>query len=146
MTTRYFISTVRYEKVMENGMVKTVNEQYLLDALSFTEAEARTIEELTPFISGEFSIPQIVKPRIAELFLSNDVAADRYYKVKVAFVTLDEKSGTEKKTATHMLVQAKDFNDAYHSFLQGMKGTMADFEVQSIVETPIIDYFPAEHE
>lgn len=81
MMAKYFLSTVRYEKVMENGLQKAVSEQYLFDALSFTEAEARTIEELTPFMSGEFSIPQIVKPRISELFLSDDTAADRYYKV-----------------------------------------------------------------
>ena len=72
MMHAYFLSTVRYDKVMENGLQKTVNEQYLFDALSFTEAEARTIEELTPYISGEFTIPQIVKPRISELFLSDD--------------------------------------------------------------------------
>ena len=143
MMVNYFLSTVRYEKTMENGLNKTVSEQYLFDALSFTEAEARTIEELKPYISGEFSIPQIVKPRISELFLSEDVAADRYYKVKVSFITLDEKSGAEKKTNSFILVQASDFKNAYDRFTNGMKGTMADYEIVSIVETPIMDYFPA---
>lgn len=142
----YFISTVRYEKTMENGINKTVNEQYLFDALSFTEAEARTIEELKPYISGEFSIPQIVKPRISELMLSEDVSADRYYKVKVAFITLDEKSGAEKKTNSFILVQASDFKNAYDRFIEGMKGTMADYEIVSIVETAILDYYPAKYD
>ena len=124
MTTNYFLSTVRYEKTMENGLNKTVSEQYLFDALSFTEAEARTIEELQPYISGEFSIPQIVKPRISELMLSEDMSADRYYKVKVAFITIDEKNRAVKKANSFMLVQASDFKNAYERFIEGMKGTI----------------------
>lgn len=146
MMVNYFLSTVRYEKTMENGLNKTVSEQYLFDALSFTEAEARTIEELKPYISGEFSIPQIVKPRISELMLSENVSADRYYKVKVSFITLDEKSGAEKKTNSFILVQASDFKNAYDRFIEGMKGTMADYEIVSIVETQILDYYPAKYD
>ncbi len=145
MMVNYFLSTVRYEKTMENGLNKTVSEQYLFDALSFTEAEARTIEELKPYISGEFTIPQIVKPRISELMLSEDVSADRYYKVKVAFITLDEKTGAEKKTNSFILVQASDFKNAYDRFTEGMKGTMSDYEIVSIVETQILDYYPAKY-
>lgn len=141
-----FISTVRYNKTMQNGLIKTVNEQYLIDALSFTEAEARTIEELTPFLSGEFTIPQIVKPRINELFLTTDSDADRYYKVKVSFITIDEKSLVEKKTNSFILVQASDFNNAYDRFILRMKGTMADYEIVSIVETQILDYYPAKYD
>lgn len=144
MNTQYFISTVRYDKIMANGLIKTVNEQYLIDALSFTEAEARTIEELSPFISGEFTIPQIVKPRISELFLDDE--GDRYYKVKVAFITLDKKTGTEKKTSNFILVQALDFKNAYDRFIEGMKGSMADYEITSIAETQILDYFPAKYD
>ena len=146
MMVNYFLSTVRYEKTMENGLNKTVSEQYLFDALSFTEAEARTIEELKPYISGEFTIPQIVKPRISELMLSEDVSADRYYKVKVSFITLDEKSGAEKKTNSFILVQGSDFKNAYDRFIEGMKGTMADYEIVSIVETQILDYYPAKYD
>lgn len=143
--THYFISTVRYDKTLENGINKTVNEQYLIDALSFTEAEARTIEELTPYMSGNFSIPQIVKPNISELMLSNESDADRYYKVKVAFISLDEKSGIEKKTTSAMLVQAKDFKNAYDRFIDAMKGSIRDYEITSIAETKILDYFPYEN-
>ena len=149
MMVNYFLSTVRYEKTMENGLNKTVSEQYLFDALSFTEAEARTIEELKPYISGEFTISQIVKPRISELMLSmlsEDVPADRYYKVKVSFITLDEKSGAEKKTNSFILVQASDFKNAYDRFIEGMRGTMADYEIVSIVETQILDYYPAKYD
>ena len=140
--THYFISTIRYDKTLENGINKTVNEQYLIDALSFTEAEARTIEELTPYMSGKFSIPQIVKPNISELMLSNESDADRYYKVKVAFISLDEKSRIEKKTTSAMLVQAKDFKNAYDRFIDAMKGYISDYEITSIAETKILDYFP----
>ena len=138
-----YLSTVRYEKTMENGLKKTVNEQYLFDALSFTEAEARTIEVLSPYTTGEFSIAQIVKPRISELFEAQEATDDsRYYKVKVSFITFDEKSGAEKKTNSFVLVQASDFKNAYDRFIDCMRDTMSAYEIVSIVETAILDYYP----
>lgn len=139
--TRYFISTVRYEKLMENGLTKTVNEQYLIDALSFTEAETRTIQWLSHFISGDFVVSQIVKPRITEVFF--DQYGDRFYKVKASFIVYDEKTGIEKRSANHYLVQADTFDEANRWFVERMKGTVADYEIQSIAETAIVDYFPA---
>ncbi len=122
-------------------MVKKVNEPYLVDALTFTEAEARIIEEMKPFISGEYSISSEKKTRISEIFFNE--GADRYYLVKVNFITLDENSGVEKKTVSQILVQASDFEDAVKKFKEGMKGTMADYEIGSISETMIMDVFGA---
>lgn len=122
-------------------MVKKVNEPYLVDALTFTEAEARIIEEMKPFISGEYSISSEKKTKISEIFFNE--GADRYYLVKVNFITLDENSGVEKKTTTQILVQASDFEDAVVKFNEGMKGTMADYEIASIAETMIMDVFGA---
>lgn len=126
----------------ENGDIRPVTEQYLFEALSYTEAEARTIEELTPYISGEFSITDIRRPRLADLFLDS-MSDDRYYKVAVAFITLDEKTAVEKRTKTAILVQANDFDAAVDSFKEGMKGTLADYEIISVAETPIMGFFPA---
>lgn len=136
----WFECKVRYERMTESGAVKKVNEPYLVDALTFTEAEARIIEKITPFISGDFSISAVKKTKISEIFF--DDRGDRYYMVKVNFVTLDEKSGAEKKTANFILVQASDFAGALQKFEEGMKGTLADYEVASITETPIMDVFP----
>ncbi|MDE7159295.1 MAG: DUF4494 domain-containing protein [Muribaculaceae bacterium] len=136
----WFETKVKYDKMQENGAVKKVNEPYLVDALTFTEAEARIIEEMTPFISGEFSISAVKKTRISEIFF--DDSADKYYMVKVNFITLDEKSGTEKRTASFILVQASDFEGALRRFMEGMKGTMADFDIASIAETPLMDVYP----
>jgi len=127
--------------MQENGMVKKVNEPYLVDALTFTEAEARIIEEMKPFISGEYSISSEKKTRISEIFFNE--GADRYYLVKVNFITLDENSGVEKKTVSQILVQASDFEDAVEKFKEGMKGTMADYEIGSISETMIMDVLGA---
>lgn len=126
--------------MQENGAVKKVNEPYLVDALSFTEAEARIIEEMKPFISGEFSISAVKKTKIAEIFF--DESGDKYYMVKYNIITLDEKSGVEKKVAVFALVQAPDFDGALHNFREGMKGTVADYEIASIAETPIMDVYP----
>lgn len=126
---------------MENGVIKKVNEPYLVDALSFTEAEARIIEEQTPFISGEFSVSAVKRTKISEIFW--DDAADKWYLAKVAFITIDEKTAAEKKTTTLILVAGNDFKGAYDNFMEGMKGTMADFDIVSITETPIMDVYKA---
>lgn len=95
----WFECRIRYEKMMDNGMQKKVTEPYLVDALSFTEAEARIIEEMTPFISGEFTVSDIKRANYSELFPSNDEQDDRWFKCKLVFITLDEKSGAEKCTS-----------------------------------------------
>lgn len=134
----YFLTAVRFEKVLENGRVKKVTEHYLVDALSFTEAESRTIEEMRPFISGEFSVTAVKTSKFSELFLAEEDAADIFYKVKVQFITLDERSGNEKKTSAEMLVEAADLRDAIRRFDEGMKGTMVDYQIVSVAETPIV--------
>lgn len=90
----WFECKVRYDKMMENGLQKKVNEPYLVDALSFTEAESRIIEEMTPFISGDFSISAVKRTKISEIFW--DDSADKWYMVKTNFITIDEKTATEK--------------------------------------------------
>lgn len=131
----------RYDKMFENGVVKKVTEPYLADALSCTEAEARVTEELQPFLSGEFRISSVVTTKIAEIFW--DESGDRFYKVKVNFITLDEKTATEKKTASYILVQASSFKEAYDNFIEGMRGTMADYEIEQICETKLVEVYKA---
>lgn len=142
MMHNWFECKIRYEKVVENGMNKKVTEPYLVDALSFTEAESRIIEEITPFISGEFTVSDIKRANYSELFPSEEEAADRWFKCKLYFITLDEKSGAEKKTATNVLVQAADLRDAVKKLDEGMKGTMADYVIASVAETALMDVYP----
>ena len=137
----WFQSAVSYDKIMENGTVKKVTEKNLFDALSFTEAEARTIEELTPYISGEFTVKAVKKTKISEVFWNK--GADRFYLVNVAFITIDENTGAEKQTVTQMLVQDNDFDGAVSAFKDGMKQTMADWKIISVAETPYMDVYPA---
>ena len=130
----WFECKVSYEKMLQNGMQKKVTEPYLVDALSFTEAEARIIEEIRPFITGEFTVTDIKRARLSELFFNEN--GDRFYKIKVYFITLDEKSGAEKKTAAQMLAQATTLLE------DGMKGTLADYTIASVTETQLMDVFP----
>lgn len=136
--SNWFECKVRFDKMQENGTVKRVNEPYLVDALSFTEAEARIIEELTPFISGEFSVSAVKRTKITEIFW--DETGDRWYMVKVAYLIIDEK-GNEKKSSTFILVQASDFRGALENFVKNMETGMADYEIQSITETPLMDVY-----
>ena len=144
MLHTWFIVKISYEKTLENGMNKKVTEPYLVDALSFTEAEARIIEEMTPYISGEFTVADVSKANYSELFFADDINASYWYKVKLGFITLDEKTGTKKKTYTNVLVQASDLRDAVKRLDEGMKGSMADYIIVSVAETPIMDVYPYE--
>lgn len=139
--SNWFECKVRYDKMMENGLVKKVNEPFLVDALSFTEAESRITKERQPFISGDFSISAVKRTKISEIFWDDE--AEKWYLVKVAFITIDEKTAVEKKTTTLILVAGNTLKEAYENFMEGMKGTMADFEVQSIAETPLMDVYKA---
>lgn len=136
---RLFECGIRYEKTLENGMQKKVTELFIVDALSFTEAERRITEEMTPFISGEFEVVSEKITKYSELVETAD--GDKWYKVKVNFITLDEKSGVEKKQAFFYLIQAKDIDHARLRLTEYMKGSMADWECESLQETKIIDVF-----
>lgn len=136
----WFECKITFEKILENGLQKKVTEPYLVDALSFTEAEARIIEEIRPFISGEFTVTDIKRARLSELFFNEN--GDRFYKIKVYFITLDEKSGAEKRTAANMLAQASTLKEAIDVLEEGMKGTMADYSIAKVEETQIMDVFP----
>ena len=135
----WFECKIKYEKTAGEGNIVKVNEAYLIDALSFTEAEARIITEMKPFISGEFTVANIKRAKINEMFFSEN--GDKWYRSKVNFVTLDEEKGVEKRTAVNMMIQASDITEALATLKEGMKGTLADFEIASITETLIIDVF-----
>ena len=145
MLHTWFTCKVSYEKTLENGMNKKVTEPYLVDALSFTEAEARIIEEMVPYVSGEFTVSDVSRARYSEIFYAeDDINASYWYKIKLGFITLDEMTGAEKKTFTNVLVQATDLRDAVKRLDAGMKGSMADYIIVSVAETPIMDVYPYE--
>jgi len=137
----WFECKIQYEKTIEDGMTKKVTEAYLVDALSFTEAEARIVEEMTPFITGEFTVANIKRANYSELFYNDDTSADRWFKAKLLFITLDEKTGKEKKTSTNVLVQAADLRLALKRLDEGMKGSMMDYVIASLQETPLMDVY-----
>lgn len=130
----------RYEKLADNGAPVKVTDPYLVDALSCTEAEARVVEEITPFVSGEFNVLKVSKTKISEIFW--DKSGDRFYKAKLNFITIDERSGTEKRSASFIVVQASSFKEAYDNLIESMKGTLANYEVESVAETRYVDVLP----
>ena len=136
----WFECKIKYEKTADDGKIVKVSEAYLLDALSFTEAEARINEEMKPFISGEFIVSNIRRAKINELFTNEN--GDKWYRCKVFFISLDEEKGIEKRIATTMMVQAKDVKEAWDGLKDGMKGSMADYQVAAITETAIMDVYP----
>ncbi len=137
----WFECKVQYDKTQENGLIKSTKEAYLVDALSFTEAEETITKEIEPFMSGEFVISDIKRARIAELFENEDLNADRWYKVKVGFITLDEKTEKEKVVTQTDLVQAISLQNAIETLEKGMQGTLGDYKIISVAETPLMDVF-----
>ena len=138
----WFTAGIRYDKVLENGQEKKVTEYYLVDAFSFTEAETRVTEEMSHFINGEFKVESLKREKLTETFFHE--VGEKYYKTKVNYITLDERTGREKKQPVYMLVQASTIDEAKDRLIDGMNGTMADYVVESITETKIIDVFPYE--
>ena len=146
-TAQWFECKIKYEKVMEDGLKKQVVEQYVVDALSFAEAEQRIIEEMSQYISGEFEVADVKKAAYKEVFFDDDNAAsDRWYKAKLDFITIDEKTAKEKRSRVTYLVQATNLNRAMKNVDDVMGGTMIDYDAASISDTKLVDVFeyPAE--
>lgn len=139
--SQWFETKVKYDKTLETGAIKAVTEPYLVDALSFTEAEARITEEMQPYISGEYTVTAVKKCRFDDIFWND--GGDRWFKVKINMITIDEKTGAEKRTPSFYLVQASDFQQALEIFTKGMKGTLFDYEIAQINETALMDVFTA---
>ena len=137
----WFECKVQYDKTKENGLIKSTKEAYLVDALSFTEAEETITKEIEPFMSGEFMVSDIKRARIAELFENEDLNADRWYKVKIGFISYDEKSEKEKIVTQTDIVQATDFKNALETLEKAMHGTLGDYKIISITETALMDVF-----
>ena len=140
-TANWFECKIRYEKVQEDGLQKKVTEGYVVDALSFTEAEERIIEEMASYISGEFKVADIKQASYKEIFFSDDEMADKWYKAKLAFITIDEKTEKEKRSNVNYLVQAGSFGSAMRAIDEVMGGTMIDYVILSIAETTLWDVF-----
>ena len=138
----WFETVVSYEKTAEEGRIVKSTEHYLVDALTHAEAENKIIEEMKPFISGEFQVSKVARKKIAEIFYNEN--GDKWYRAKVNFITLDEEKGVEKRSGVTMLVQASDVKEAVEGIIEGMKGSMADWEIHTVAETPIMDIYKYE--
>jgi len=141
---RWFETIVRYDKTMEDGEVKKVNEVYVVDAITFGEAEESITKELDSYMAGDFDIKNINPAPYSEIFFSDKDTDDKYYRVKLAFITIDEKTQEEKKSKVTYLVQAGSLEQARKNTEEVMNGTMTDYEFVSVTETKILDVFEKE--
>lgn len=153
---------VRYDKMMENGAVKKVTELYLVDAVSFTEAEARIVREMTPYMSGDFDVCSIKRTNYSEIVydkfnLASSASgsvqklsgqnkhaselADKWFKAKVNYIVVNEKTGKEKKTPVYFIINAGSIAAAHEILVEHMKGTIADYEIATLDDTRIMDVY-----
>ncbi|MBW4754817.1 DUF4494 domain-containing protein [Prevotella melaninogenica] len=141
MKEKWIETSVKYDKTMEDGSMKSVTEKYLVSALSFTEAETNITEEMKHYISGDFSVDAVRTARYAEVFASKDSEADYWYKVQVAVIDLDEKTGKEKRHSLKFLVQAKTVRGALQLVDEEFGKTLMEYEVEAVALTKIFDIF-----
>lgn len=135
----WFECKVKYEKMGNNGKEKMVSEPYLIDAVSFTEAESRIQKELEPYITGDFFLSTVKIANYSELIPNDN--GDRWFKCKTAFISLDEEKGIEKRSNTYILVQANNVKEAYDNLTKALSDSISDFEIPAIQESPILDVF-----
>ena len=140
-TATWFECKIRYEKMTEDGLPKKVSEVYVVDALSFSEAEERIIEEMSSYISGEIEIVDVKIAPYREIFFADDNLADQWFKAKLSFITIDERSNKEKRTSMMYLVNAGNISSAISNIDKVMSGTMIDYVTTSISATKIMDVF-----
>ena len=141
VSKRWFETIVRYDKVMESGETKKVSDTYVVDAITFGEAEESIAEEMKPYMSGDFDIKNINPAPYSEILFSDKDTDDKYYRVKLNFITINEITQKEKKSKVTYLVQAGSLEQARKNTEEVMKGTMIDYEFVSVTETKILDVF-----
>lgn len=139
--SEWFEVKFQYEKTNEDGMQKKVTEPYVVDAMSFSEAETKIIKEMSVFVNGETDVKAITRAPYKEILFDDREPADKFYKAKLDFITIDERTEKEKKSTVTYLVQADTLDGAKKNIMEVMDGTMIDYVIQSIAETKIMDVF-----
>ena len=139
--SKYYEVKIQYQKMLEDGKGKKVTEQYVVEALSFTEAESRITEEMSAYIADSFDV---VAEKIApynEIFLSDNSTDDKWFVSKVAFITIDEKTMKEKKQTLRYLVQAATSKLALDYTNEMFSHGMSDYIIDAVQDTPTLDVF-----
>lgn len=141
ITSTWFECAVKYERINEEGAQKKITETYVVEALSFTEAETKIIKEMSVYTSGDLEVKKITPATYNEVFFSDLDNDDKWYKAKLAFITIDEKNDKEKKTTVTLLVQASSLEKALSYVTQEMDKTAIDYLTANMSETKIMDVF-----
>ena len=139
--SKFFEVKIQYQKTQEDGKEKKVTEQYVVEALSFTEAESRIAEEMLPYTDGDLDV---VSEKIApfnEIFLSDRTDDDKWFISKVGFITLDEKTAKEKKQTFRYLVQAATSEHALDYTKEMFSHGMCDYSIEAVQDTPTLNVF-----
>ena len=132
----FFEVKIKIDKVLEDGTEKNVSETYAVDALSFTEAEARITERMHPYIIGDFEVTHEKKAQYREVVLND---GDLFFLVKYNLITIDESTGKERRNAMYVLFRDDSIDKAKEHARSYMKASVTDYEIESIKETKIVD-------
>lgn len=137
---KWFKCVVNYHKIDDDGRERKVSETYLIDAVTYTDAEARIIAQLATMVRGEFVVKQITQTNIVEIFPHE--VGQWWFVGKISIVTIDEKAGKEKKISNQFLIAADDIKQALKRLEEGLSYVMVPFQITSLAVSNIIDVFP----
>ncbi len=135
----WFKCSVIYDKTMETGLIKKVTEVFMVSAVCYAEAEKKFVEEMTHYVQGGYEVKDIRRMNIETVVKSQDSDAETWYKAKVAYVTIDEKTGAEKRYGASVMVQAADFKDAVKNTEKYLSGGLGVTIIVAVTETNILD-------
>ena len=136
----WFECKVKYVKIDDDGRERKVSEVYLVDAVTFTDAETRIIKQMETMVRGEFMVDNIKKSNIVEIFPHEN--GEWWYKAKIGIVTIDENAGKEKKINNYFLVAADDLKQALQRLEEGLSYVLVPYQTTSLAICNIVDVFP----
>lgn len=142
VSAKWFEVTIAFDKVMENGETKKVAEVVTINAMSFTEAEAKALEEYAGFTTGDLDVTAIKIAKYGSVFIPQDyTTTPTYYTTKLAFITIDEKTAKEKRSNVQYLVGATNLEDARKTIENVMKSSMMDYVFVGVTESKVIEVY-----
>lgn len=142
MSQTWFECKVRLTKTDQNGKERTVTESYLLDAVTFTDAEARIILKMQQLTKGEFSVTDIRKSRISDVFTYDK--GEWWFRAAINLVSIDEEAGKEKKIKAFYLINADDLKEAVQRLDESLSFLVIPYFISSLSVSMIADIFPYE--
>lgn len=141
---KIFLMKIRYHKQDDTGNVKTVTDQYLASAVSFTDAEAVAAEHLGELFEGGIAIAGISPFKMNEFLPGNGEGL--HYKVNIERIFEETESGRVKIVKDLVVAVAESTREAEDLVLDLYKDSLVGFSITKVEKTKIVEFLNPETE